>query len=55
MEYTPFVILDVKVDYKLNMINLFLNANNIFNTEQVDFGNIPQPGLWLSGGLSIKI
>ena len=55
VEYTPFGILDLKIDYKLKNINLFLNANNIFNTLQVDFGNIPQPGFWLSGGLSIKI
>lgn len=55
VKYTPFSLIDVKVDYKLNKINLFLNANNIFNVQQVDFGNIPQPGFWLSGGVSIKI
>ena len=55
VKYTPFGLLDVKVDYKLNNINLFLNANNIFNVQQVDFGNIPQPGFWLSGGVSIKM
>ena len=55
VKYTPFGLIDVKVDYKLNKINLFLNANNIFNVQQVDFGNIPQPGFWLSGGVSIKI
>jgi iron complex outermembrane receptor protein len=54
-KYTPFGLLDVKVDYKLNKVNLFLNANNIFNVQQVDFGNIPQPGFWLSGGVSIKM
>ena len=53
--YTPFGIVDIKVDYKLERINLFLNANNILNSHQVDFGNIPQPGFWLSGGLTIKI
>ena len=55
VKYTPFGILDVKVDYKFKNINLFLNANNIFNTQQIDFGNIPQPGFWLSGGLSINM
>lgn len=53
--YTPFGIVDIKVDYKLERINLFINANNILNSHQVDFGNIPQPGFWLSGGLTIKI
>ena len=54
VEFTPFALLDVKVNYALTHINLFVNANNIFNTTHVDFGNIPQPGFWLTGGVSVK-
>ncbi len=53
--YTPFALLDVKVNYALPRANLFVNANNIFNTVHVDFGNIPQPGFWLSGGVSVQL
>mgnify|MGYP000844625084 FL=1 len=55
VEYTPFSILDVKANYKMRNIDLFINANNIFNSKHVDLGNIPQPGFWLSGGAAIKL
>ena len=50
--YRPFFILDLRVEYKLSGFDLFVNANNIFNTRYVDFGNIPQSGFWLSAGAS---
>lgn len=55
VEYAPFALLDVKANYTLSRANLFLHANNIFNTTHVDFGNIPQPGFWLSGGVSVQL
>jgi iron complex outermembrane receptor protein len=53
--YPPFALLDVKANYHLRHIDLFVNANNLFNTTHVDIGNIPQPGFWLSGGISIAL
>ena len=50
--YIPFSVLDLKFNYKLKDLNLFVNANNIFDKTYVDLGNIPQPGFWLSGGIS---
>lgn len=55
VEYLPFALLDVKATYILHHFELFVNANNIFNTTHVDFGNIPQPGFWLSGGVSVQL
>ena len=52
VEYKPFFILDLRVEYKLSGFDLFVNANNIFNNRYVDFGNIPQSGFWLSAGAS---
>ncbi|OJV83138.1 MAG: TonB-dependent receptor [Bacteroidia bacterium 44-10] len=54
VDFTPFSLLDVKASYRFPHVDLFVNANNIFNTTHVDFGNIPQPGFWLSGGASIR-
>ena len=51
VNYTPFGLLDLKAVYAFNKIDLFVHANNIFNTTYMDIGNIPQPGFWLSGGL----
>ncbi|RNC66814.1 TonB-dependent siderophore receptor [Proteiniphilum sp. X52] len=54
VDFSPFSLLDVKAGYKFPRVELFVNANNIFNTTHVDFGNIPQPGFWLSGGASMR-
>jgi iron complex outermembrane receptor protein len=53
--YEPYAILDLKALYQTGRIDLFMHANNLFNTTHVDIGNIPQPGFWLSGGVSLKI
>lgn len=50
--FKPFVLLDLKSNYTIGDLNIFVNLNNILNTTHVDFGNIPQPGFWLTGGVS---
>ena len=52
--YKPFSLLDLKVNYQLRNINLYTNINNVFNTEYLDLGNLPQPGIWVMMGLSYK-
>lgn len=52
VNFEPFGLVDVKADWSLRNYNLFIHANNIFNATHVDFGNIPQPGFWLSAGAS---
>lgn len=54
VNFTPFSLLDAKVNYSLSQVDLFVNINNLFNSTHVDFGNIPQPGFWLTGGAKIK-
>jgi len=49
--YHPFSLLDVKFTQKFDNINIFLNINNLFNTYYFDLGNIPQPGIWVMGGI----
>ena len=55
VNFSPFSLLDLKANYALRDIDIFMHLNNIFNTTHVDFGNIPQPGFWLSGGVSVKM
>ncbi|NLY25351.1 MAG: TonB-dependent receptor, partial [Bacteroidales bacterium] len=50
----PFSLLDLKANYALSNMDIFMQVNNLFNTTHVDFGNIPQPGFWLSGGISYQ-
>ena len=52
--YKPFSLLDLKVNYQLRNINLYTNINNVFNSEYLDLGNLPQPGIWVMMVLSYK-
>ncbi|GHT61026.1 hypothetical protein AGMMS50239_11080 [Bacteroidia bacterium] len=53
--YKPFSVLDVKFNWKINSINLFLNINNLFDTYYFDLGSVPQPGMWVIGGIQLYI
>lgn len=53
--YPSFTTLDLKLNYKLNNADIYLNLNNLYNTNYFDLGNVPQAGFWLMGGISYKI
>lgn len=50
--YKAFSTLDVKLNYQYESFLLHINLNNLYNTKHNDVGNIPQPGFWLTGGIS---
>ncbi len=52
--YKPFSLLDVKINYQMRNLNLFANINNVFDTQYLDLGNLPQPGIWMMMGVSYK-
>ncbi|GHU79540.1 TonB-dependent receptor [Bacteroidia bacterium] len=53
--YKPFSMLDVKFNWKVEKMTLFLTVNNLFDTYYFDLGNIPQPGIWVMGGVQYKL
>lgn len=53
--YEPFMTVDAKLSYRFPKVNLFVSANNIFDTNYYDIGNIPQPGRWLKAGISVSL
>lgn len=54
-DFPTFSLLDLKLNYKIKDLNLYLNLNNIYNTNYYDLGNIPQAGFWLVGGLNYTL
>lgn len=50
--YKPFSTLDLRLNYQYEELALHLNLNNLYNTKHNDMGVIPQPGFWLTGGIS---
>lgn len=50
--YPSFSTLDIKLAYRYKEVLFFVNLNNLYDTDYFDLGNIPQPGFWLTGGIS---
>ncbi|MDR1403113.1 MAG: TonB-dependent receptor [Tannerellaceae bacterium] len=50
--FPSFSTLDLKLNYQYKEIQFNLSLNNLYNTVYFDLGNIPQPGFWLTGGIS---
>jgi len=53
--YDPFSLVDLRLNWNLHPTVIFLNINNLFDTYYFDLGNIPQPGIWISGGFKYEI
>ena len=53
--YPAFSTLDLRLDYHWNDWNFHLNANNLYDTQYFDWGNVPTPGFWFSAGICYSI
>ena len=51
----PYSLLDAKLSYEFPHLTCYLRANNLLDKTWYDFGDIPQPGLWVMVGLSCKL
>ena len=54
-EYKPYGIIDARLSWDMPNYNLYLEANNLFDKTYVDFGHIPQPGIWIMAGVSFHL
>jgi iron complex outermembrane receptor protein len=50
--YPAFSTLDLKLTYRYRDAAFNVSLNNLYNTRYFDLGNVPQPGFWLTGGIS---
>ncbi len=48
--YVPYGLFDARLSWNAPTYSLFAEANNIFNKDYVDYGNVPQPGTWFTVG-----
>jgi len=54
-EYAPISLIDVKVFWSNDLLEIFSEASNILNTEYYEFGNIKMPGRWIKFGVKINL
>lgn len=52
--YIPVVLVNLKLLYRIKDLEFNIQANNLLNREYYDIGNIRQPGIWLTGGVSFN-
>ena len=45
--YSPYGITDVRLSWNHPRYTLYIEGNNLFDKTYVDYGLVPQPGLWI--------
>lgn len=53
--YATYGILDARLSWNTGKWTAFAAANNLLNRTYVDYGNVPQPGTWITAGFSIQM
>ena len=53
--YATYGILDARLSWNTCKWTAFAAANNLLNRTYVDYGNVPQPGTWITAGVSIQM
>jgi vitamin B12 transporter len=53
--YPAIVTLDARMSYRTKSIETFVDFNNLFNANYIDFGNIPQPGRGVRAGIAVSV
>ena len=51
--YHPYSVVDCRLAWHAEKFDIHIDANNLFGTRYVDYGNVPQPGCWLLAGAKV--
>lgn len=54
-DYAPYCVFDARLSWNATHYNIYVEANNIFDKSYVDYGNVRQPGTWITCGIKWKI
>ena len=49
--YSPYGIADMRLSWNHPRYTLYVEGNNLFDKKYVDYGLVPQPGLWINSGI----
>lgn len=55
VSYPSFCLLDLKISWNADRYMIYAEAGNLLDRKYYDFGNIPQPGIWLRAGINCRI
>ena len=49
--YSPYGITDIRLSWNHPRYTVYVEGNNLFDKTYVDYGLVPQPGLWINSGI----
>ena len=49
--YHPYSVIDARLAWTKDTYSIYVEGNNLTGHRYVDYGNVPQPGCWVIGGL----
>ena len=49
-DYRPYSVVDARIAWKMTTTELYAEANNLTSTHYIDYGNVAQPGCWVTVG-----
>lgn len=55
VNYDAFSLVDVRLAYVWKQFTFTVDANNLLNEKYFEFGFVPQPPRWISGGVRFKL
>lgn len=55
VKYKDVFTMGARLNYKLNFVNIYFDADNIFDNSYQDIANVVQPGRWLRLGLDVEV
>lgn len=53
--YSPYGITDIRLSWNHPRYTVYVEGNNLFDKTYVDYGLVPQPGFWVSVGVTIRL
>ena len=53
--YHPYSVIDSRLSWNADTYSIYVEANNLTSHRYVDYGNVPQPGIWMTAGVKVAL
>ena len=54
-DYEPYFLTDARLQWEKRNLTVFIEGNNLTNKNYIDYGCVPQPGIWAIAGFSVSL
>ena len=53
--YHPYSVVDARLAWDADTYSIYIAGNNLTSHRYVDYGNVPQPGAWVTAGVKVSL